>query len=255
MRRESLRVLTPTMASLLIISVFVSGCMTTGNQQAPQAAVQPPPPEEKNLTAEETALRSHVRQQRVVQSAAAGCMAGAGVMAVRSILIGQTNNLVRDAAVGCLAGGIVGAATGAYIDARAQNYANDEERISKMTAAARDDATRCRQTNEITKRLIAEQRRKLTALKKQAAKNQERRIELESENKKGENTIALLNKELEQTNGNIATMENDIRELNARQVDTVALKTEHAALIVQRDHLNKNIGEVKRMYASAGPGV
>src|SRR5688500_14376017 len=86
------------------------------------------PPDSKHLSLAERQLRDSVRKDRQVEGAVTGCLAG-GLLGgvIKAVTGGSTKDVVTTAAVGCVVGGVIGAAWGSYVDARAQQYANQQE--------------------------------------------------------------------------------------------------------------------------------
>lgn len=234
--------------SLVVIAILAQalvGCATgsTGSLSAFS------PPSNPNLTPAEQELRANVRQQRVLESAAIGCLATGGITAMVNLMAGaDTDQTVRDAAIGCVAGGVVGAAAGAYVDARAQSFADEQQRLAALSNAAREDAQRYHRLNVATQQLIDEEKVRIAAAKKQAAGTQVAIAEQQSLLAKQQENLKLLESQKAELEGNVQTIAQDEQTLASQGSDASALEADRLAMEREHDELDKRIVVLKDMY-------
>jgi DNA repair exonuclease SbcCD ATPase subunit len=211
------------------------------------------PPDNKHLSIAEQKLRDSIRKDRQTEGAVAGCLTGGflgGI--VKAVTGGSTQDVVATAAVGCVVGGVIGAAWGSYVDARAQQYANQQELVTKLTAAAREDVARYQRVNAALRKLIDEERARI-------AKAGDKKAKVKQEIAKGDEavearktTVRQLEAKLAEIDDNIKTIEADQAELTKKGVNTAALNAPKQGLRAERATLNANIGTLKQLPAGRG---
>jgi hypothetical protein len=234
-------------AGVITLSLVLSAC--SGNELGDDP-LSLGPPDNKHLSRAEQKLRETVRKDRQVDGAVTGCVT-AGILGgvFRAVTGGSTQDVVKTAAVGCLVGGVVGAAWGSYVDARAQEYANQQELIAKLTAAARDDVTRYQRMNAALRKLIDEERARVgkagdkkTKVKQEIAKSEEAAAARKS-------TIRQLEAKLAEIDDNIKTIEADQAELGKKGVNTASLNAPKQGLRTERTKLSASIVTLKQLSA------
>lgn len=243
---SALRVVSVARAlSTLIVALGLAGCAsgTTGSV-SPFAA-----PDNSHLSPAERELRASVRDRRILEAVATGCLATGGMTLAWNLVTGASaETMARDAAIGCFAGGVVGAAYGAYVDARAQSYADEQSRIAALQRAAQADLDHYRKLNAATENLIAEERTRIAEAKAQQAAAEAAVAGTEAEAARRDDILKLLSSARAEVDGNIQTMDGDRQELVQRGVDVAVLDPERAALAHERDELDKRIEVLKEIY-------
>ena len=205
-------------------------------------------PDNKHLSLTERQLRDTVRKDRQVEGAVTGCLAG-GLLGgvIKAVTGGSTKDVVTTAAVGCVVGGVIGAAWGSYVDARAQQYANQQEQIAKLTAAAREDVVRYQRVNAALRKLIDEERARVAKAGDAKVKvKQEIATKAEAAAQRT-TTIRQLEAKLAEIDDNIKTIEADQAELTKSGVNTAALNAPKQELRAERVRLNTGIGTLKQL--------
>jgi DNA repair exonuclease SbcCD ATPase subunit len=205
-------------------------------------------PDNKHLSLAERQLRDTVRKDRQLEGAVTGCVAGGLLGGVfKAVTGGSTKDVVTTAAVGCVVGGVIGAAWGSYVDARAQQYANQQEQIAKLTAAAREDVVRYQRVNAALRKLIDEERARITKAGDTKAKVKQAVAKKEETVAERATTIRQLEAKLVEIDDNIKTIEADQAELSKKGVDTAALNAPKQGLRTERAQLNTGIGTLKQL--------
>jgi hypothetical protein len=230
----------------LLVLVALAACSGNDLGDAPLA-----PPDNKHLSLAEQKLRDSVRKDRQMEGAVTGCVTGGllgGVL--KAVTGGSTQDVVKTAVVGCVVGGVIGAAWGSYVDARAQQYANQQELVGKLTAAAKDDVARYQKVNAALRKLIDEERARIgkvgdtkAKVKAEIAKGQEA-----AEARK--TTIRQLEAKLAEIDDNIKTIDADQAELAKKGIDTAALNAPKQGLRGERTRLSIGIGTLKQLSTS-----
>lgn len=211
------------------------------------------PPDNKHLSLAEQKLRETVRKDRQIEGAVTGCLAGGLLGGIfKAVTGGSTEQALKTAAVGCVVGGVVGVAWGSYVDARAQEYANQQELIAKLTAAARDDVARYQRVNAALRKLIDEERARIgKARDKKTQAKQE--IAMGEEAMAARNTtIRQLEAKLAEIDDNIKTIEADQAELTKKGINTAALNAPKQGLRTERTKLSASIVTLKQLSAKSG---
>ena len=143
-------------AVVAILSMLLSACVTTGDQEDPAS-----------LTPAEKALRSKTEEQRKSDGAVAGAVAGMVAGALLGALLGGRNaaaGALIGAAAGGLAGGAIGYGYGSYMNARARSYSNAESRAAAITQSANSTLTYYNQVNASARTILSEQEAKVAKL-------------------------------------------------------------------------------------------
>lgn len=211
------------------------------------------PPDNKHLSVTEQKLRDTVRKDRQVEGAVAGCLTAGIVGGVIKAFSGASSQAVaKTAAAGCLVGGVVGVAWGSYVDARAQEYANEQERLSKMTAAARDDVARYQRVNAALRKLIDEERARIAKVGDKKAKVKQEIAQGEEAAAARNATIRQLEAKLAEIDDNIKTIEADQAELSKNGVNTAVLNAPKQGLRTERTKLSAGIVTLKQLSAGRG---
>lgn len=133
----------------VVASVFIAGCASTGSGPGGRP------------TAEE------VRGERVAQGAGMGCAGGAVAGALIGLALGGNNgarNALIGAAAGCATGAVAGAMYGDYVDARARQYANAQDRYIALSAAAEKDLKNFQAYNAKTQVEVTQLRTNVAAM-------------------------------------------------------------------------------------------
>jgi hypothetical protein len=221
---------------------LLSGCAST-NPQLETAQ------EDIRLSPEEKALRAAVTRQRVAEGAAQGCIStGAGSALLGLIGGASPRQILENAAHGCLVGGIVGAAAGYYVDARAQEYANDQLRLNAMANAAEKDVARYDELISATRNLIRQEKRRINALEGQTQaaqaeiRSREQRLAVQRKN------VALLEGQLDEIDGNIQTIASDRKALEKKGVDTTRLAAKQNSLEQKKKDIERQVAQLKSLY-------
>jgi outer membrane lipoprotein SlyB len=208
------------------------------------------PPNNKHLSLTEQKLRESVRKDRQVEGAVTGCVTG-GVLGgiIKAATGGKTKDVVTTAVAGCLVGGVIGVAWGSYVDARAQEYANQQDQVAKLTAAARDDVVRYQKVNTALRKLIDEERARIGKAgdKKAKVKAEIAQSEEAAEARKG--TVRQLEAKLAEIDDNIKTIEADQAELGKKGVNTASLNAPKQGLRTERTKLSASIVTLKQLSA------
>jgi DNA repair exonuclease SbcCD ATPase subunit len=206
------------------------------------------PPDNMHLSLAERQLRESVRKDRQLEGAATGCLAG-GVLGgvIKAVTGGKTRDVVTTAVAGCVVGGVIGAAWGSYVDARAQEYANQQELITKLTAAARDDVVRYQRVNAALRKLIDEERARVAKAGDTKAKVKQEIAKKEETAAERATTIRQLEAKLAEIDDNIKTIEADQAELTKTGVDTAVLNAPKQGLRAERVRLSTGIGTLKQL--------
>jgi hypothetical protein len=209
------------------------------------------PPDNKHLSLAERNLRETVRKDRQIEAGVAGCLVGGVAGYLGTILTGGSkHDALKTAAVLCVGGAVVGVAWGSYVDARAQQYADQQELVTKLTAAAREDVTRYQRMNASLRKLIEEERARMgkAGAKKDKAKADIAQTEVAVEERK--TTVRQLEAKLAEIDDNIKTIEADQAELSKKGVDTAALNAPKRDLRAERTKLGASIGTLKQLSAA-----
>jgi outer membrane lipoprotein SlyB len=211
------------------------------------------PPDSKHLSLTEQKLRDTVRKDRQIQGAVTGCLTG-GILGgvIKAVTGGSSQDVVKTAAVGCIVGGVVGAAWGSYVDARAQEYANQQELVAKLTAAAREDVARYQRTNAALRKLIDEERARTGKAGDKKAKVKQAIARSEEAAAARKATIRQLEAKLAEVDDNIKTIEADQAELTKKGVDTAALNAPKQGLRAERAQLSASIVTLKQLSPGRG---
>lgn len=234
-----------TSAKLLLGTLWLTllqGCASTNLPSESLA-------EGVRLSAEEQELRTAVSQQRIAEGAAEGCVStGAGSALLGLITGGSTRQIIESAAEGCLIGGIVGAAAGYYVDARAQAYANDQLRLNAIADAAQKDVARYEQLISATRKLIRKEERRIAALQGQTdaaqaeIRSRKQRLAVQRDN------IALLEGQLDEIDGNIQTIASDRKALENKGIDTTKLAAKQKSLEQKKKSIERQMAQLKSLY-------
>lgn len=234
--------LSPRLILAFTVTIVIAGC-AAGSGDAPQLGLNAP--DQSHLSPTERELRAQVRQERQLESAAVGCIVvgvGSGLI---PLLTGDTRQALANATVGCIGGGAIGLAYGSYVDARAQAYANEQEQVARMTVAAQEDVIRYKRINLTTQKLIDEQKRLIAQISQNQGNAMQTAADRERRNTANAETIRDLEKQLEEMDGNVKTIEADIPTLAAKGINTAALESQKKALVAQKSQLSKKVAVFK----------
>ena len=128
-------------------SLLLAGCASTGTGPGGKP------------TAEQ------VRNERVAQGAGVGCVGGALAGALIGLAAGGSGrHALVGAAAGCAAGAVAGAVYGDYVDARAQSYANAQDRYNALAKAANSDIQKSRAYNAKARSEVSQLRSEIASL-------------------------------------------------------------------------------------------
>jgi hypothetical protein len=234
-------------AGAVTLSLVLSAC--SGNELGDDP-LSLSAPDNKHLSLAEQKLRETVRKDRQVEGAVTGCVT-AGILSgvFKAVTGGSSQDVVKTAAVGCLVGGVVGAAWGSYVDARAQEYANQQEQIAKLTAAARDDVVRYQRMNAALRKLIDEERARIGKAGAKKAKVKQDIAKSEEAAAARKATIRQLEAKLAEIDDNIKTIEADQAELGKKGVNTASLNAPKQGLRAERTKLSASIVTLKQLSA------
>jgi outer membrane lipoprotein SlyB len=233
----------------LFVPVVLAAC--SGNELSGDPVS---PPDNKHLSLAEQKLRDSVRKDRQVEGAVTGCVTGGLLGGIfKAATGGNTKDVVTTAVAGCVVGGVIGAAWGSYVDARAQQYANQQELVSKLTAAAKDDVTRYQKVNTALRKLIDEERARIGKAGDKKAKVSAEIAKSEEAAEARKTTVRQLEAKLAEIDDNIKTIEADQAELAKKGIDTAALNAPKQGLRVERTRLSTGIGTLKQL-ATPGRG-
>jgi DNA repair exonuclease SbcCD ATPase subunit len=211
------------------------------------------PPDNKHLSLSEQKLRDSIRKDRQVEGAVTGCVAGGVLGGVfKAVTGGSKQDVVKTAVAGCVVGGVIGVAWGSYVDARAQEYANQQELVAKLTAAAREDVARYQRVNAALRKLIDEERARITKTGDKKAKVKQEIARTQEEVEARKTTIRQLEAKLAEIDDNIKTIEADQAELTKKGVNTASLNAPKQALRTERSTLSASIGTLKQLSAGQG---
>jgi outer membrane lipoprotein SlyB len=210
-------------------------------------------PDNKHLSLTEQKLRDTVRKDRQIQGAVTGCLAGGILGGVfKAVTGGSKQDVLKTAAVGCIVGGVVGVAWGSYVDARAQEYANQQELVVKLTAAAREDVARYQRTNAALRQLIDEERARIGKAGDKKTKVKQAIASSEEVATARKTTIRQLEAKLAEIDDNIKTIEADQAELAKKGVETAALNAPKQGLRTERGKLSAGIVTLKQLSPGRG---
>jgi hypothetical protein len=211
------------------------------------------PPDSKHLSLTEQKLRDTVRKDRQIEGAVAGCLTGGILGGVfKAVTGGSKQDVLKTAAVGCVVGGVVGVAWGSYVDARAQEYANQQELMGKLTAAAREDVARYQRVNAALRKLIDEERARIGKAGDKKTKVKQEIAASEEAAAARKTTIRQLEAKLAEVDDNIKTIEADQSELAKKGVDTAALNAPKQGLRTERAKLSASIVTLKQLSPGRG---
>jgi uncharacterized membrane protein len=135
----------------LTLALVQTGCATTPTGSGGYGAGAP-------LTTAEQRMRQQ-SSQLDAKTSLQGCAAGAVAGALLGMLSDgkRSNNMMIGAAAGCAAG----LAANAYVQSKRQQYQNDEQRISAMTADVRAENARISSLIATSEEVIAADRKRL----------------------------------------------------------------------------------------------
>jgi hypothetical protein len=232
----------------LVAALSLGACSGSGTELASGSLDAP---DNKHLSATERSLRDSVRKDRQIEAGVTGCLIGGVAGYLGTVLTGGSKQTaVKAAAVLCVGGAVVGVAWGSYVDARAQEYANQQELVTKLTAAAREDVARYQRVNANLRKLIEEERARIG---KAGAKAERTKADIAAsldavEERK--TTVRQLEAKLAEIDDNIKTIEADQAELSKKGVETAVLNAPKRELRAERTKLSTNIGALKQLSAA-----
>ncbi len=136
--------------SIMVASLALNGCVTTGQDPA-------------TMTPAQKRMRESADEfnRTVIEGAVVGAVAGA----LLGALLSDRNNRGRNAAIGAGAGGALGAASGYYVAKQKESYGNKEAMLNSMIADVQKDNARIAQTVQASNEVINEHRAEVQRIK------------------------------------------------------------------------------------------
>ncbi len=212
------------------IAMTAAACNTTGAGMGPGG----------RPTAEQ------VRNERVAQGAGVGCAGGAVAGALLGALVSRNRGqgALMGAAAGCAVGGVAGASYGSYVDARAQSFANAQDRYAALVSGAEGSLRQARRYNATIRDEVASQQRRVGELNARLRANQISQAEYRQQTVSASTTLREMRQQVADLNKTIADVSQDIASMRGSVSSVADLSAKRAALIEERAALNTMISQL-----------
>ncbi len=229
-------------AILFSLSAALAGCGTLPDDYGPTEGPAPMRTDDEQ--------RLHQQGQVFNNTVTEGCVVGAALGAVLGSVLAPSDRRGRYAAVGALAGGALGCGSGAWLARTQQQHAISEQQLDAMITEVRGQNAKLSQLLVTSRRVIAEDKRKIERIDRELAAGRLSRdraraemTSVDSNQQYLENTLANLKKEQvnwERTaarvrgQGNPQKAAEMDREVNRLEQQLSSLETELDSLVKRR---------------------
>ncbi len=222
-------------AVLGVVALTITGCDEAFVNEDPSL-----------LSAEETTLRNIERQRRQTATAVG---AGLGMLVGAVVTRDQPReDRIRGILIGAIGGALAGRATGDYVNTRTRAISNQQQGLRSLIAAADRDIASYRRLNNVTARLITQQRREINQLNRQLSSGTQTVDGYRAQIAAARNNIRSLDTGIEDITKQIGVMKADLSALNNAGRPTTGLANRIASLEEQKRVLQSRRRALANIY-------
>ncbi|MBF0304854.1 MAG: hypothetical protein HQL41_04300 [Alphaproteobacteria bacterium] len=209
--------------SVLVISLLISGCVTTSAGNGTSGGGEP-------LSSDQQALRNYASTY-AAQGALLGAVAGAGL----GLLLSKGD--ARGAMVGAAGGALVGGGAGHMIGQQQAGHAEQAGSIAAVKAQYDTKVTDAKNVVNASRNLVNQYEQEISALRRQASGDKAAQARLQSK-------LEAAKRDKELMEGSAAAIEKQLTELNA-YIAQQGSNAGVSALVKQRDELKAQLASLK----------